>query len=95
MVFFFNLNGLIAQFVQFPARGDYKWNIDVVNEKIVNDKKCKGQHKSVFEDEQELFHESNFVNLLESFAINSACFTQDGVILAAHEVFQRATGYRS
>jgi hypothetical protein len=42
-----------------------------------------------------LFHESNFVKMLESFTRYSICFTQDGVILAAHEIFQRATGYRS
>ena len=81
--------------MKFPARGDDERNIYVVDEKIVKYKKCQCKQIAVFEYEEYLFHESNFVNLLESFALHSPCFTQDGVILALHEIFQRTTGYRS
>ena len=81
--------------MKFPARRNNEGDVNVIYEKIVHHKQSEGEQIAVLEELKHLFHESNFVKMLESFTRYSICFTQDGVILAAHEIFQRATGYRS
>ena len=81
--------------MKFPARRNNKGNVNVIYEKIVQHKQSEGEQVAVLEELKHLFHESNFVKMLASFTRYSTCFTQDSVILAVHEIFQRATGYRS
>ncbi len=74
--------------MKFPTRGNDKRNINVVYEKIVHHEQSEREQVAVLEEIKHLFHETNFVILFESFLPFSACFTQDGVILATHEIFQ-------